>query len=320
MDMTLVVAVASPHSIWMLADRRLTDTRGRVVQDDAHKIANVEMSDGKALIGYAGLGKTISEVEPSSWISNVLRGRNLPLENALGVLAAAARRELPVHLARAGTGHDIVVPALMGREARLYQIGLGRTPDEYIWTKHVRSEENHRPRAPIAVAGSGAFYLLGPRLRGGPAIRGRFRSLLHLVNACDHGRISANVVADELARLNLEVSQAVSTVGPRCIVVYRFREGGSHKGGGGQNYYTDAQKDPNSPAIPSIVQGRDMKALIDVFSTIVGPVMQKQTDSLKAERDRNGTVEGPDNERDDLMAKLNEALSQLPDRPDERLR
>ena len=93
----MVVSITSKESIWMLADRRIS--RGeQTVRDDARKILLLNTQDAFALIGYAGLGATNAGTEPSEWMSNVLRGRNLPLESCLGVLADAARAQLPRHL------------------------------------------------------------------------------------------------------------------------------------------------------------------------------------------------------------------------------
>jgi hypothetical protein len=93
--MTLVVAVTTPESIWLLADRRLTKN-GKVEKDDARKLMLLQTSDAHAILGYMGVGATALGTEPVDWMSNVLRGRrNLTLEQSLGVLADAAKRELP---------------------------------------------------------------------------------------------------------------------------------------------------------------------------------------------------------------------------------
>ena len=96
---TLVVAVNGPESIWLLADRRLS-YKNRPPKDDARKVMFLETTDGVAILGYAGLGATALGTEPSDWMSAVLRGRNLPLEQSLGVLAEAMKKQLPRHIVR----------------------------------------------------------------------------------------------------------------------------------------------------------------------------------------------------------------------------
>jgi hypothetical protein len=57
--MTLVIASTGRESIWIAADRRLTE-RSRLVADDAIKILRLERSDDVALLAYSGLGRTAS--------------------------------------------------------------------------------------------------------------------------------------------------------------------------------------------------------------------------------------------------------------------
>jgi hypothetical protein len=47
----------------------------------------LETADGVAILGYAGLGATALATEPAHWMRAVLRGRVLPLERSLEVLA-----------------------------------------------------------------------------------------------------------------------------------------------------------------------------------------------------------------------------------------
>ena len=95
--MTLVVSVRGRESIWVLADRRLS-YKGRAPKEDARKLTHLDARDGSAILAYAGLGATRLGTEPADWMSAVLRGRNLPLEQSLGVLAEAIKRRLPQHL------------------------------------------------------------------------------------------------------------------------------------------------------------------------------------------------------------------------------
>ena len=146
--MTLVVAVTGPESIWLLADRRLSYA-DRSPKDDARKVMFLESTDGVAILGYAGLGATAARgTEPADWMSAVLRGRNLPLEKSLGVLAKVMREQLPRHMFRmpgnGGPVHHLIVPAFFGKEPRLYSIDLVFAPDrksyQFRYTRHVANE------------------------------------------------------------------------------------------------------------------------------------------------------------------------------------
>jgi hypothetical protein len=140
--MTLVVTINGPETIWLLADRRLSTTSGRVLKDDGCKVMLLETTDGVAILGYAGLGATAQGTEPADWMSAVLRSRNLPLEQSLGVLAEAIKKQLPRHMARMPrpAAHYVIVPAFLGKELRLYSIDLAFAPDRkwyFRYTRHI---------------------------------------------------------------------------------------------------------------------------------------------------------------------------------------
>jgi hypothetical protein len=127
--LTLVLAGTGPESIWLLVDRRLSNP-GRSPKDNACKIMALETTDGVALLGYAGLGLTIGGAEPSDWMSAVLRGRKLPLEQSLGAVARAMQAHLPPHMIRLPgndtVAHSVIVPAFVKEEPKLYSIGRNR--------------------------------------------------------------------------------------------------------------------------------------------------------------------------------------------------
>jgi hypothetical protein len=104
---TLILTVNGRESIWMLADRRLS-CKGRSPKDDARKVMLVETTDGVAILGYAGVGATALGTEPADWMAAVLRGRNLPLEQSLGVLARAMKTPASsAHAANAARRHTV---------------------------------------------------------------------------------------------------------------------------------------------------------------------------------------------------------------------
>ena len=157
--MTLIVSVNGPETVWLLADRRLS--RGTTVHsEDARKILLLETTDGVAILGYAGLGETVAGTEPADWMSRVLRGYNLPLEQMLPVLAGACKDQLPNHL-RGLPGHCILVTAVVNGEPRLYTIELVYAPDgRQLWFRHTRHVYERptlkKPRTPrLGLTGSG---------------------------------------------------------------------------------------------------------------------------------------------------------------------
>ena len=142
--MTLVVGTTSKKSIWLMTDRRII-YGSRKPKDDARNVFFLESTDGLALLGYAGLAATAMGTEPSDWMGRVLRGRKLPLEQSLSVLAGAAQARLPRHLdSLAGVGapaHNIIVSAFHNGEPKIYTIDLVRTPGRnayaFRFTRHV---------------------------------------------------------------------------------------------------------------------------------------------------------------------------------------
>lgn len=306
--MTLVLTINGPDTIWMLTDRRISFAN-RPPKEDGRKMMMLETKDGVAMLGYAGLGATAGGTEPADWMSAVLRGRNLPLEQSLGELSSALQRQFPRHLAalpvQFGAAHSILVPAFLNDEPRVYSIDLAFAPDRqsysFRYTRHVVGPvPSDPPRTPrIGVAGSGTSFLLRDKRW--------IRELLKLVRACDRNRIAPHVVADHLALINSRVSQGTldNSVGPRSIVVWRHRKGSARKGGGAHQFYNGVEREGDSAALPTIVNGMDLQALIRTTM----PFMMAQMSSLKA------GGQAPEMDRD----AINSALAKLPDKPDETL-
>ena len=218
--MTLVLAINGVESVWMMADRRLSG-QGVRPRDDAVKVFLLGTRDCEAIIGYSGLGATSLGTQPSDWMSTVLRGRSLTLEQSLQVLANAIQREIPRHVVGLSRStefcHLVLVTALYKYiEVRCYAITLTRTHPKAPWQVRYGPIRTRRPgeRPPrFAITGSGAACLSKSNEWQRP--------LLRLVNAHDHRKLSAARVADELARFNQEVRDTTpdGTVGPHCIVV-----------------------------------------------------------------------------------------------------
>jgi hypothetical protein len=306
--MTLVLTVKGDDSIWLLADRRLS-YKDRAPKDDARKVMFLDTPDGVAILGYAGLGETAGGTEPSDWISSVLRGRNLPMEQSLDVLAEAVKNQFPPHLRRlrerGAPPHYILATAFLGNEARLYTIDLAFAPDRKSYDIRLNRRVVNKPisaptRTPTwAVAGSGQSYLRRD-------LKWK-RPLLCMVRAYECGRVSPFAVAGHLASLNYAVHLGVgdNTVGPRCIVAWRNRKGGIHKEGGRHRFYTGTTREANTTSLPAIANGRDVKAIVDVLM----PHTIKASEAMRA----GEPVKDLDD--DELKAEF----ARLPDEPDEHL-
>lgn len=307
--MTLILTVNGPDSLWLLADRRLSD-QGTPTRDDARKVMFLETTDGVAILGYAGLGATALGTEPADWMSAVLRGRNLPLEQSLGVLADALKTQFPPHMKQMRgppPAHSVLVAAFVNNEGRFYTIDLvfasNRKTFKFRYPRHLKQ----RPTPPAAVwtprlglGGSGAAYLLRDKKWNRP--------LLRLLRAYDDGRINARAVANHLASLNHEVHLGTpdGSVGPRCIVAWRPRKGAAHRGGAGHQFYTGILGDDSTPSLPTIANGMDLHAMVSVMM----PHYMKRFDGIGASQ---GSAEVDYNQ-------LNAELAKLPDTPDEHLR
>jgi hypothetical protein len=205
-----------------------------------------------------------------------------------------------------GPAHNVIVPAFLGNEPRLYTIDLAFAPDRksysFRYTRHVinkpTSATAKTPR--LGIGGSGALYLTQNKKW--------MRGLLRVVRAYDRGQISSIAVADYLANLNHEVHLGVKdkSVGPRCIVAWRDRMQGARKGGGGHQFYTGTTRAANSFSLPSIANGMDIHSLI---AAIMPHAMKEMT-----------AVRGGQMAKALLVEELNAELARLPDKPDENLR
>jgi len=307
---TLVLSVHSRDHLWLLADRRLTYGGRRPPVDDAVKVMELETTDGVGVLAYAGLGATAYGTQPSDWMSAVLRGRGgLTFEQALGVLASVATKELPPHLARTpGGGHTIIVPAFVqGIGSRLYTIDIVDAKNRkhrYRFTSRQRTAEPGSPSIRLAAGGTGGLYLS----RQDPTWR---RVLFDLVKAHDRGKVRDHFVADHLAALNYEVHQALAdgTVGPRSVVVWRGRrDGRPGQPGGAHQFYTGVDRDGANAPLPTISNGLDVQALLEVMWKQFTPLLGDPAAVVDESRFRFDTDE------------VNRQLAKLPEGPDEKLR
>lgn len=118
---------------------------------------SLDCVDGKAIIGYAGLGAKALGTEPSDWVSNVLQGRNATLEQSLSILSEAMKRQFPKHLARlqwsGAPTHSFIVPAEVNNRMELYSdLAFKRNTEDYFfrytkWKTKVSDKKNFTLRA-----------------------------------------------------------------------------------------------------------------------------------------------------------------------------
>jgi hypothetical protein len=258
--MTLILAAIGKHSLWMLSDRRLSVGK-RPVRDDATKVMLLENNNGSAILGYAGLGSTPGGTQPSEWMSRVLRGRNLPIEQLLGVLTDAMRHQFYRPLARMRRGghaqHDVVVPAFVTGVPKLFTISLVLTADGKALYRYTRHETKH----PSGVVGPPTLIYAGSGISILQRNLAWQRDLRRMIKAHERGLVPPLFIADRLAALNYSVHLKDPFVGPNCIVTWKYGREKPFGGGGATQSYSRSSRDAATPAIPMIVGGIDMAAL-----------------------------------------------------------
>jgi hypothetical protein len=269
----------------------------------------LDTRDGVAILGYAGLGKTSAGMEPSEWMSNCLRGRkNLTLEASLSVLAKAMEAELPRHLKGAPTGlahHVLVVPAFVNGEPRLYTLQLELAQNGTLkrsgFTRHVAKGGRKPPK--FGITGSGGLVLFKDR--------SWMRPLTRIVRAADRRQLAPHLVPKYFAQLNDKVQAADPNVSSRCIVAWRNRKGGVHKGGGSQEYFDGTARDRGGDGmlLPHISNGQDWAALIT-------PFWEAMLENLKQPWPPGDEFPSLEFDTD----QMNNELAALPTGPDEKLK
>lgn len=304
--MTLIVTVNGSETTWMLADRRISYV-GRPPKDDARKLLSLETTDGVAILGYAGLGMTEGGTEPADWMSAVLRGRNLPLEQCLEALHAALVNQFPEHLAglpgKFEASHTILVAAFLKEAPKIYTLDLAVDRATAVCKTRLASYIGPKPAASlrpprVMSAGSGSTHVHRDAKS--------FRTLLKLVRECDRKRIDPVLVADYLAGMNQRVSASDKSVGARSIVMWRHRKQGAYGGGGSQQYYNGINREIDSPVLPSICNGMDSAAVI----AAIWPLSMAFLEARMA-------GDGPSEIDADAMSA---AVARVPTRPDETLK
>lgn len=312
--MTLIISVQTKESIWLVADRRLS-APGRLPINDAIKATIVEVTDGIALIGYAGLGATAKGSQPSEWVSNVLRGRHHPLEEMLQVVANAMQREFIPHMDGVRDTrlrqHSFIIPSFLNGNHRIYTIDMAHINGGYKfrYTRHIMEEALPlQITVPVALSGSGGSTL--SRLKDWK------RTLLRLVKAYNKGKINEQGMAKNLANLAYRCYLLTKdgTVGPDCLVVWRNNTKFLNKGGGGHAFFSSGNRCSDTPSIPYIDRGMDLKA-------VLGILLEKTKDDMFNALDAfERGEEIIERDKDEFYKEMNDDLSKLPSKPNENLR
>jgi hypothetical protein len=247
--------------------------------------------------------------EPSDWVNAVLRGRKVPLEHSLGLLANAMKRQLPQHLVSLSTpAHVMVISAFLDDELepRLYTIDMAFAPNGKWFFRYTRHLTKFQKAPQFVLIGSGARCLDSEAVKWKP-------SLHCLIRANGRGRMSAAAVADYLASLNSKVSLKLKdvdgkqgSVGHGCIVAWRYRKRGIYGGGGAHQAYNGTSREGNTPMLPTIVNGMDVNAI--VRATLPDNIL----DAIRS----TGSLGCLSMDKDEVNARL----AQFPHEPDEKLR
>jgi hypothetical protein len=225
---TFVVSLVGRDTVWLLADRRISWPGRR--SDHGIKVMTLDTTDAGAILGYCGLGETSAGVQPSAWMHDVLQGWDMSMDDALWKLALEHQHHFPRHLGAAFKQHLVVAPAFVGESCRVYAVGTNMM-GQVVHTRLRLADTRYPPHLPpapprVVYAGSGGKWFGADRESRNKLRTLWVRELCSLAKKHDQRRISAVVVADLLARLNLKVSREVSaSVGPDCFVVWRSRPG-----------------------------------------------------------------------------------------------
>lgn len=280
--MTLVLTALGRESVWMVTDRRLT-VGSRVVTEEAIKVVDLGTSNGRVLIGYAGIGATAKGTQPSDWIVALLRGARPDLAQALSHLARAAERQLPPHLKmmRGGSSHVMLIAGFEEAAPKVFAIAQGTAADrtpfalryEQVFGPPRANGKHPTPR--IASTGTGTPALWANK-------KAWMRKILRLISRHESGDVSSEMVATELAGMNFYAHERTDgTVGPNCLVVWRYRNG-AVIGGGAQQAFEGLRKakDPPiirkakyTPIIPAVDGGYDVGQLVKLTMESTMPTL-----------------------------------------------
>lgn len=283
--MTFALVFASHGSIWASTDRQLADSRPHRSGPIGVKVTCIFTPDGLALLVYAGIGR-VWDTQVSQWVYRTLLSRKIPLESCLEHVCDAARRKLRVHARRAGSAHLFLAAARVGEQPCLY------TMDIMLPYSPLRGEmPRTRTQVISRCCGTGAYYAEAFE-------RPRITKISRLIKRYDTGRISALVVARELAALNIGVSERArnatvpdTSISRECVVCCRNVAGGGSYLAFNANGHLD-RLEPN-PNLPIVADGEPVSGMTEEWKA----EMQRRVRTLPPDatpEERNAIMPGAD--------------------------
>jgi hypothetical protein len=100
---TLVIAATCRESIWIAADRGLTDEPRRQAVEAWRRQDHASWKHPWCrLLAFLVSAKLWAERKPSDWMNAVLRDRNEPLVQSLEILGSAIKNQIPNQMPRSG--------------------------------------------------------------------------------------------------------------------------------------------------------------------------------------------------------------------------
>ena len=123
-----------------------------------------------------------------------------------------------------------------------------------------------------------------------------------MIGAAERKVLRPRDVAEKLASINDAISQREPTVGENCIVIWRYGRTGVH--GSGHSVFEGTNRTKNTPVLPTISQGTDIRALLGAMFPFFVEMAPGTAPSF------------PEIDNDAINAEL----AKLPDKPDETLR
>jgi len=201
--------------------------------------------------------------------------------------------------------HVVLAPSFVDGRPSLFSIELDLQPasrgHKTHFLRHVIDTVSGRNKR-IGIAGSGGPLALRE-------IKARQRRLLRLIVEHERRKVSALIVADELARLNSSVAQRESSVGPNCLVTWRYNKKGPLGGGGGTQAYQGETRGGFGYMVPTNANGLDISALLENQR----PFSQRAMEALL-----NGEESLYKDET--FLKEMKDALENVPTLPDDKLR
>jgi hypothetical protein len=308
---TLLVTVVSNYGVWQASDHRLTSA-GRVVLDDAIKHTRLQSNDGRAIIAYAGFGRSINGVHLSEWVRRVLRGARRTLQDDMWALKCAADEVLVPLCLENGIFHTFSIAAWVNGKPQFYLITNRRSKSgaQYIGQafEWFRQEiPSGQGKTLINLEGSGVLGLpqreVLENLIPGTLRRRHRKPTLR----ADVGAVLARIVRDASVTLNRPGAPKSirNTVSRECVVTSLVPPEEAFR-----SRFFGWAKEAKRPFFQDVMGGHDVNQLMEVLVPHTMPSLQRDLERLK--NDQLPEIKVDDNA-------INEELSKLDWKPSKKL-